>query len=92
MLVNVLSLLGQSQVAVLHRRYPPCWIIPGFNCVNTKQNSLKNHVVPAGTYPVYNMQIRLDLAHKLLEHNANNNPITIPTHKLNIVSKCKYVS
>ena len=31
----------------------PYWIIPGFNCVNTKENTLKIHVVPNGTYPVY---------------------------------------
>ena len=31
---------------------PPYWIIPGFNCVNTKENALMIHVVPTGTYPV----------------------------------------
>ena len=56
-LVNVFSFLGQAQVAILHRRYtrelPPYWIIPGFNCVNTKENTLMIHVVPTGTYPGY---------------------------------------
>ena len=32
---------------------PPYWIIPGFSCVNTKENTLMIHVVPNGTYPVY---------------------------------------
>ena len=60
--------------------------------MNTKENTLKNHVVPTGTYPVYNMEIRLDLAYKRLEHNAFTFAITIPTHKFNIVIKCKSVS
>ena len=89
-LVNVFSLLGQT---VLHRRYlRATWNIPGFNCVNTKENTLKNHVVPTGTYPVYNTEIRLDLVYKLLEQIASTFPITIPTHKFNIVIKCKSVS
>ena len=28
------------------RKLPPYWIIPGFNCVNTKENTLMIHVVP----------------------------------------------
>ena len=60
---------------------PPYWIIPGFNCVNTKENTLMIHVV---SYQFTNMQIRLDLAYKLSEHNAFTFPITIPTHKFNI--------
>ena len=32
---------------------PPYLIIPGFNCVNAKENSLMIHVVPTETYPVY---------------------------------------
>ena len=53
-LFNVFSLLGQAQVAILHRSYPLAyWIIKGFNCVNTKENILMIHVVPSGTYPVY---------------------------------------
>ena len=35
------------------RALPPYWIIPGFKCVNTKENSLMIHVVPTGTNPVY---------------------------------------
>ena len=35
------------------RELPPYWIIPGFNCVNTKENTLMIHVVLTGTYPVY---------------------------------------
>ena len=60
--------------------------------MNTKENTLKNHVVPTGTYPVYNMETRFDLAYKLLEHNAFTFPITIPRHKFNIVIECKFVS
>ena len=63
-LVNVFSSLGQAQVAILHRRYtrelPPCWIIPGFDCVNTKENTLMVHVVPTGTY-IYADQIGFGL-------------------------------
>ena len=43
-LVNVFSLQGQAQVTILHKRgnreLPSYWIIPGFNCVNTKENIL----------------------------------------------------
>ena len=60
--------------------------------MNAKENTLKNHVVPTGAYPVYNMEIRLDLAHKFLEHNVFTIPITIPTHKFDIVIKCKSAS
>ena len=35
------------------RELPPYWIIPGFNCVNTKENTSMIHVVSTGTYPVY---------------------------------------
>ena len=62
--------------------------------MNTKEYTLIIHVDRTGTYPVYNtyMQIRLDLAHKLSEHNAFTFPITIPTQEFNIVIKCKSVS
>ena len=32
---------------------PPYWIIPGFNSVNTKENTLMINVVPTETYLVY---------------------------------------
>ena len=60
--------------------------------MNTKENTFRIMFVPTGTYPVYNMEIRLDLAYRLLEHNAFTFPITVPTHKSNIIIKCKSVS
>ena len=73
---------------------PPYWIIPGFNCVNTMEVTLMIHVAPTGTCRTQftNMQIRLDLAYILSEHNALTFPITIPTQKFNIVIKCTSVS
>ena len=53
----VFSLLGQAHVAILIGgtcELPPYWIIPGFNCVNTKENTLMIHVVSTGTYQVHN--------------------------------------
>ena len=41
------------------RELPLCWIIPGFNCVNTKENTLMIHVVPTGTYPAYKYGIQI---------------------------------
>ena len=79
-LFNVFSLLGQAQVCNTCE-LPPYWIIPGFNCVYTKDNTLKIHVVPRAY--IY-MQIRLDLAKKLTERNAVTFPVTIPTQKFNI--------
>ena len=35
---------------------PPYWIIPGFNCVNTKENTLIIHAISTGTYPVHSPQ------------------------------------
>ena len=57
-LSSVFTLPGQAHA---RRQYfigstcelSPYWIIPGFNCVNTKENTLMIHVVPAGTFPIY---------------------------------------
>ena len=70
----------------------PYWIISGSNCVNTKENTLRFMLFLLGNIQFTNMQIRLDLAHKLLEHIAFTFTITIPTHKFNIIIKCKSVS
>ena len=57
---------------------PPYWIIPGFYCVNTQDNTLISYVVLTGTSPVKeNKQNLLDLAYKLLEQNAFTFPIEI---------------
>ena len=55
-LVNVFSLLGQARLQYFIGgtcELSPYWIIPGSNCVNTKENTFKIHVVPTGTYPIY---------------------------------------
>ena len=70
----------------------PYWIIPGSNCVNTKENTLRFMLSLLGHTQFTDMQIRLDLAYKLLEHIVFTFPITIPTHKLNTVIKYKSVS
>ena len=56
-------------------------IIPGSNCVNTKENTSRFMLSLLGHTQFTNMQIRLDLAYKRLEHIAFTFPITIPTHK-----------
>ena len=70
----------------------PYWIIPGSNCMNTKENTSTFTLFLVGHTQFTNMQIRLDLAYKLLENIAFTFPITIPTHKLNPVIKYKSVS
>ena len=50
--VVLVNVFGQALIGST-RELPPYWIIPGFNCVNTKENTLMIHVVPTGTYPFY---------------------------------------
>ena len=50
-LVNVFSLLRLQYFIGDTCELPSYWIIPRFNCVNTKENTL--NVVSTGTYPVY---------------------------------------
>ena len=60
--------------------------------MNIKENTLRFMMSLLGYIQFTNMEIRLDLTYKILEHIAFTFPIIIPTHKLNTVIKYKSVS
>ena len=68
------------------------WIIPGSNCVNTKETTKEIHVVPTGTYPVYKYANQIGFGLQTFGAYCLHIPKTIPIHKLNTVIKYKFVS
>ena len=66
LLFCVFSLLGQAQVALLHRRYPRATsLLDLFQVLLCEYigEYFNSRVVPTGTSPVFNKQNRLDLAY-----------------------------
>ena len=62
MLISAFSLLGQAQVALLHRRYLRAISLldySRFELCEYKGEYFMIHVVPTGTYPVYQYPNRI---------------------------------